>query len=492
MDFFVKIGLEIHVQLETKTKMFCNCLNDPLEKHPNLNICEICTGQPGTLPTINKNAVEKVIKTGLALNCQISQYSQFDRKNYFYPDLPKGYQISQFYFPLCKNGFLEIETEKGKKKIKIREIHLEEDTAKLIHEKDFSLVDFNRAGIPLMEMTTEPQMTSPKEARIFAEKFHLLMHYLKVSDADMEKGQMRVEANVSVSKSEKEIGERVEIKNLNSFKSLERALDYEIKRQIEILKKGGKIFQQTRGWDEKRQITVLQREKEKAKDYRYFPEPDLPPLYISQEMIKKIKLEIPELPWEKKERFEKEYQLDKKTIEFFVYHKELGQFYEKTMSELRQWVKEVQKKERISEGEFYKLSRLCANYIISDLQGLLKEAKIENEDFLLTPENFAELITLIYTNKISSKIAKMVLKEMFATGKDPSNIIYEKKLIQITDEKEIEKVVKSVISENQKAVDDYKKGKKEALQFLIGKAMAKTKGKANPQTIKELLSKFLS
>lgn len=492
MNYFVKIGLEIHIELKTKTKMFCHCLNDPEERHPNLNICEVCTGQPGVLPTINEEAVRKVIKTGLALRCEISHYSQFDRKNYFYPDLPKGYQISQFYFPLCKNGFLEIEKEDNPKKVRIREIHLEEDTARLIHEENFCLVDFNRAGIPLMELTTYPDLNSPKEARQFAEKLHLLMHYLDISDADMEKGEMRVEANVSLSPKEDEFGTKVEIKNLNSFRSVEQALEYEIKRQKEILERGEKVSQETRGWNEKERVTVLQREKEMAHDYRYFPEPDLPPLIINEEEIRKVRLQIPELPWEKEKRFKEEYGLDEKSIKFFVYYKELSEFYEKVMSELRAWVREIEKKRKVEKEEFYKLSRLCSNYIISDLQGLLKKASISDEDFLITPENFAELISLVYEGKISSKIAKMVLEEMFATGEDPSNIIYKKGLIQLTDEKEIKKIVEEVISENQKAVEDYKKGKKGALQFLIGKVMQKTKGKANPQLVREYLSQFLS
>ena len=479
MEYIPTIGLEVHIELKTKTKMFCSCLNDPDEKHPNVNICPICTGQPGTLPVINKEAVRKTIKTGLALNCQISEYSQFDRKNYFYPDLPKGYQISQFYKPFCKNGFLEIEG----KKIRIREIHLEEDTGSLIHEKDYSLVNFNRAGIPLMELATEPDINSAKEARRFAEELHLIMHYLNVSDADMEKGQMRIEANVSLSKKKGELGTKVEIKNLNSFRAVERAIEYEIKRQRELLEKGKKVIQETRGWDEVRGITVSQREKEFAQDYRYFPEPDLPPLHITPDIINEIKAEIPELPQNKRERLVKEYNLDEKSVEIFVSNKDLGEYFEKVISEFAP---------NLAKDNLSKLIKLASNYIITDLQGLLKSASISGEDFLITPENFAEFITLISEGKISSKIAKMVLEEMFKTGADPLHIIEEKGLTQITNEAEIEKIVKEVISENQKAVEDFKKGKINTLQFLIGQVMAITKGKANPEIVNKILKETLT
>lgn len=485
MNYQPIIGLEIHVELNTKSKMFCSCLNDSNERHPNVNICPICMGHPGTLPVINEEAVRKVIKTGLALNCQIPEYSQFDRKNYFYPDLPKGYQISQLYQPLCKNGFLEVES----RKIRIREVHLEEDTGSLIHppDADYSLVNFNRAGIPLMELATEPDINSAKEARKFAEELHLIMHYLDVSDADMEKGQMRIEANVSLSKEKGVLGVKVEIKNLNSFRAVEQAIDYEIKRQKEILDRGKKVIQETRGWDEKEGMTVSQREKEFAQDYRYFPEPDLPPLHIAPEMIQEIKAEIPELPQQKRERLKREYQLDEKSTEIFVYHKNLGEYFEKTVSELRQWVKEAEMRGKIEEAEFLKLTKLCSNYMITDLQGLLKRASVTGEDFLITPENFAEFITLIYQGKISSKIAKEVLKEMFSTGADPSQIIEEKGLTQITDKAEIEKIIKEVISKNPKAVEDFKKGKTASLQFLIGQVMTQTKGKANPGIVNKLL-----
>jgi aspartyl-tRNA(Asn)/glutamyl-tRNA(Gln) amidotransferase subunit B len=478
------IGLEIHVELNTQSKMFCSCPNDPTERHPNVNICPICLGHPGTLPVINKEAVKKTLKTGLALNCQIPEYSQFDRKNYFYPDLPKGYQISQYHLPLCKEGYLKI----GGKKIRIKRVHLEEDTGRLVHPEraDYSLVDFNRAGIPLMELVTEPDLSSAKEARKFAEELQLILRYLKVAEANMEKGEMRIEANLSLGLSQKRkskkniLGTKVEIKNLNSFKSLEEALEYEIERQRRILNSGKKVIQETRGWDEEQGVTISQREKEEAHDYRYFPEPDLPPLHFTRNEIEKIRTEIPELPQQKRERFAREYQLKKKeTIEFFVYNKDLGEYFEKVVSELPP---------NLSKENLSQLIKLTSNYIITDLQGLLKNASVVGKDFLITPENFAEFITLIYEGKISSKIAKKILSEMFSTGADPSNIIEREGLIQIKDKAEIEKIVKEVISKNQKAVLDYKKGKENAFQFLIGQVMAQTKGKANPQIVKKLLN----
>jgi len=481
MAYQPTIGLEVHIELNTKSKMFCSCLNDPNEHHPNVNICQICTAQPGSLPVINKEAVRKVIKTGLALNCQIPEYSKFDRKNYFYPDLPKGYQISQYDKPLCLGGFLEIEG----KKIRITRVHLEEDTGRLVHPegKDYSLVDFNRAGIPLMELVTEPDITFAKEAREFAEELHLIMHYLDVSDADMEKGEMRVEVNISLSKKKGQLGTKVEIKNLNSFRAVEKATEYEIQRQAELLESGKKIIQETRGWDGIRGVTVSQREKEEAQDYRYFSEPDLPPLYFTKKEIDEIRAEIPELPQHRRERLKREYELEEKSIKFFVYNKDSGEYFEKVISELPP---------NLPEEKLLKLIKLSSNYLITDLQGLLKGASPAGEDFLITPENFAEFITLIYKGEISSKIAKQVLGEMFSTGADPSHIIEEKGLVQITDVAEIEKIIKEVISKNPKAVEDFKKGKENAFQYLIGQIMAKTKGKANPQIVKDILQKTLT
>jgi len=325
------IGLEIHAELKTNSKMFCSCKNDPDEKRPNFNVCPICMAHPGTLPVANQEAIKDVIKTGIALNCEIARNSKFDRKNYFYPDLPKGYQISQYDMPLCGKGFLEIEG----RKIGITRIHLEEDTGRLAHPEgaDYSLVDYNRAGLPLMELVTEPDITSGREARLFAEELQMILKYLGVSSADMEKGQMRVEVNISISKNDK-LGTKVEIKNLNSFKVVEKAVDFEIQRQREVLESGEKVVQETRGWHDKKEITFSQREKEEAHDYRYFPEPDLPALHFEEEYIIKIKITMPELPEQKRERFKKEYGLDDNSVEFFVTNKALSEYYEKVVSEL--------------------------------------------------------------------------------------------------------------------------------------------------------------
>ena len=482
------VGLEIHTELKTKSKMFCSCKNDPNERHPNVNVCPVCMGHPGTLPVINKEAVRKVIKTGISLNCKIPEHSKFDRKNYFYPDLPKGYQISQYDKPFCKEGFLEMDG----KKIRITRVHLEEDTGRLIHPEgeDYSLVDFNRAGIPLMELVTEPDLNSAQEAKKFAEGLQLILRYLKVSDADMEKGQLRVEVNISLSRDQK-LGTKVEIKNLNSFKAVEKAIDYEIERQTEVLDSGKKVVQETRGWDEVKGTTVSQRKKEEAHDYRYFPEPDLPALNLSKSFIREIKAEIPELPQQRKERLITEYNLDQKTCNISVNNKDLGEYFEKVMSELRNWIKEIELKEKVKEEEQKKLIKLASNYIITDLQGLLKSASVTGEDFLITPENFAEFISLIYRKELSSKIAKQVLETMFKTGADPSHIIEEKGLTQLTDEKKIEKIIKDVISKNPKAVEDYRKGKETALQFLVGQVMAATKGRADPNIVNQLLKKLL-
>lgn len=449
------IGLEIHVELKTNSKMFCGSANDPLEHHPNVNICPICLGHPGVLPVINEEALRKVIKTGLALGSRIQEYSKFDRKNYFYPDLPKGYQISQYDKPLCLGGALQ--------GVRIRRVHLEEDTGRLIHPEgaDYSLVDFNRAGVPLMELVTEPDIKSAKEASRFAQELQLILRYLGVSDADMERGQMRVEVNISLKG-----GHKAEIKNLNSFRAVEKSIEYEIERQ-----RNEKAIQETRGWDDIKGKTYSQRIKEEAKDYRYFPEPDLPPLHFTKEQIKDIQDKIPELPQSKRQRFAKEYTLGDKEIEVFIQNKDLGEYFEKVVSEL---------------GEA-RLVKLCANYLLTDLQGLLKRAAVVDENFRITPENFAEFIKFIGEGKLSSKMAKEVLAEMFSTGADPSHIIEEKGLVQISDKSELEKIAEKTIAENSKAVEDYKKGKENSLQFLMGQIMAQTKGRANPQVVRQIL-----
>ena len=494
MTYKPTIGLEIHAELKTNTKMFCSCKNDPDEKRPNFNICPVCSAQPGTLPVANQEAIKKVIKTGLALHCKIAENSKFDRKNYFYPDLPKGYQISQYDQPLCEGGYLEVvppqrdPAEGGKgHKIRITRIHLEEDTGSLMHPEgvDYSLVNLNRAGVPLMELVTEPDITSGKEAREFAEELQRIFKYLGVSDANMEKGQMRVEVNISISKNDK-LGTKVEIKNLNSFKVVEKAVDFEIERQEEVLSAGEKIVQETRGWHDKKEITFSQREKEEAHDYRYFPEPDLPPIHFDKNYIKEVELSMPELPEQKRERFKKEYGLDDKSVEFFVVNKDLSEYYEKVVSEFEEWTIEEEKDEAHK-----KVSKLVANYLISDVQGLLSGKEFVESEFKITPENFAEFIKMIYKGEISSKVAKMVVADMFNTGFDPSDIVDNNNWRQMSDDSELENIIKEVMAKNTKAIEDYKSGKQNSLQFLAGQVMAATRGTAKPDKVQELLKKLL-
>ncbi len=490
MKYEPTIGMEIHVELKTHSKMFCSCANNPDEMEPNKNICPICMGHPGTLPVANKKAVEYVIKTGLALGCKIAEFSKFDRKNYFYPDLPKGYQISQYDKPLCEKGNLII----NDREIGITRIHLEEDTGKLIHPKkaDYSLVDLNRAGTPLMELVTEPEIKSSAEAKEFCKQFQLIVKYIGVSDADMEKGHMRCEVNISLKpKGQKEFGTKVEIKNLNSFRAVERSIEYEIKRQTEVLDEGGKIVQETRGWNADKQQTYSQRKKEEAHDYRYFPEPDLPPLDLTKKAgmfdVQKIKDSIPELPLLKKYRFINQYKLTEENAKILSEDKELANYFEEIISELKHWIKD----KGIDGDKLNKLTKLTANYILTELQRLLYKNGNLVSECKITAENFAEFITLIDEGKISSSGAQEMLAEMFTTGGDPSNILNEKGLGQISDESEIEKIIDEVIKNNPQSVEDYKSGKEVALKFLVGQTMRESKGKANPQIARDMLEKKL-
>ena len=484
------IGMEVHVELKTNSKMFCSCANNPDEMEPNKNICPICMGHPGTLPVANKKAVEYVIKTGLALDCKIAEFSKFDRKNYFYPDLPKGYQISQYDKPLCEKGSLII----NDRKIGITRIHLEEDTGKLIHPKKagYSLVDLNRAGTPLMELVTEPEIKSSAEAKEFCKQFQLIVKYIGVSDADMEKGHMRCEVNISLKpKGQKEFGTKVEIKNLNSFRAVERSIEYEIKRQTEVLDEDRKIVQETRGWDADKQQTYSQRKKEEAHDYRYFPEPDLPPLDLTKKAgmfdVQKIKDGIPELPLLKKYRFINQYKLTEENAKILSEDKELANYFEEIISELKHWIKD----KGIDGDKLNKLTKLTANYILTELQRLLYKNGNLVSECKITAENFAEFITLIDEGKISSSGAQEMLAEMFTTGGDPSNILNEKGLGQISDESEIEKIIDEVIKNNPQSVEDYKSGKEVALKFLVGQTMKESRGKANPQIARDMLEKKL-
>lgn len=479
MKYQPTIGLEIHAELKTKTKMFCDSLNDPLEKHPNTNICPICAGHPGTLPTINKSAVEAVLKIGMALSGDIPLFSKFDRKNYFYPDLPKGYQISQYDLPLIFGGILN--------GVRLRRIHLEEDTGRLIHAEGSpstgsgspaSLVDFNRAGVPLMELVTEPDIKNAEQAVEFARELQLTLRYLGISDADMEKGQMRVEANVSISAGEG-MGTKVEIKNINSFKAVHDAIEYEIKRQAEHLEKGEKVIQETRGWDADKERTVSQRLKEEAHDYRYFPEPDLPPLDISKFDLAQLKKDIPELPKEKRLRFIKEYAFTPEQAEVLVRDRAAAEYFEESASELA------------SENPNPNY-QILFNYLTSDLFGLLAEEDAAIDEIKIDPENFADLVNLIAQNKISSRIAKDILRKMFETGLDPNQIVQSENLGQISSAVDLETTVKKILEANPAAAFDYRNGKTNALQFLVGKAMAELKGRGNPGVLKELFLRFLS
>lgn len=495
------IGMEIHVELKTKSKMFCRCKNGlGQEREPNLHICPVCSGQPGTLPVPNRQAIEFVQLAGLALNCELRLDSKFDRKNYFYPDLPKGYQISQYDQPLCQNGVLEFpifnfqfpNNDKSSnvkmKKVGITRIHLEEDTGKLSHPKgtDYSLVDFNRAGVPLMELVTEPDIESGAEARLFCQKIRQIFRYLEISDADMEKGNMRCEVNISLYKKgeEKLSGTKVEVKNINSFKFVEKSIDYEIQRQTELLEKGEKIIQETRGFDSNRNITVSQRKKESAHDYRYFPEPDIPPFQFAPDYVAELKAKLPELPAQKIERFVSEYKIPQADAEILTAEKDLAEFFEQVIGEVREKIKSHEIK---SPEE--KAVRLATNYILTEVRKHLAEHDHNVRDLQFTSENYAEFVGLVADGKINSSAAQIVLQEMYRTGKDPSHIIEEKNLGQMEDDGEVEKIIEKVMSDNAKSVEDYRSGKQNALQFLVGCVMKETKGKANPQLTRELLEK---
>lgn len=481
------IGMEVHVELKTRSKMFCDCKNGMgLETEPNINICPVCMGQPGTLPVPNRKAIEFVQLAGLALNCQLAKVSKFDRKNYFYPDLPKGYQISQYDQPLCEKGLTEV----NGKRIGITRIHLEEDTGKLAHPKgaDYSLVDFNRAGVPLMELVTKPDIETGAEARLFCQKLRQICRYLEISDADMEKGHMRCEVNISLYKEgeDKLSGTKVEVKNINSFKFVEKAIDYEIKRQTEILEKGEKVVQETRGYDSDRNITVSQRVKEEAHDYRYFPEPDIPPLRFTDDYIENLRKKLPELPDAKKKRLTEEYNLSQENAEVITSDKDLSQYFEEVVSELRE-----KKKGGEVAAEEGRLVTLAANYIVNELQKHLAENGRSAKELKITAENYAELIGFLADGKINSSAAQTVLAEMYRTGGDPSQIIETKGLSQVSDESILEAMADEVIAKNQKSVEDYKAGKQNALQFLMGQVMKESKGKANPEIVIGILKKKL-
>ncbi len=496
----VIIGLEIHAELKTKSKMFCACLNSS-ESKANENTCPICLAHPGTLPTVNKEAVLLTLLTGLALNCEINRKSKFDRKNYFYPDLPKGYQISQYDLPLCYGGYLELDG----KKIALTRIHLEEDTGKLSHpiNSDTSIIDFNRAGAPLMEMVSEPVIKNSLEAKQFCQRYQQILRYLDISNADMEKGEMRCEANISVqkkdswiyengeiiSKNDLPLNSKVEVKNLNSFKIVEKAIEYEIKRQTELLEENQDIKQETRGWNEKQSETVSQRIKESSADYRYFPEPDIPPLNIKESWLKNLKNKIGELPEKKIARFNQQYGLEKELIEVIISDKSVANWLEQVISELRAWID--------SNGDEWerqnkKLCRLAANTLSSGLFQFMRKNKENINDLKLSAENFAELICLIYQDKVNKITANKILEIMYKDGGDPTDIMEENNWQQEDNTDKLKKIIKEVIKDNPKQVIEYKNGKEALLKFFIGQVMAKTRGKANPNKLETILKEELS
>ena len=475
MEYETVIGLEVHCQLKTKTKVWCSCNADYDNEVPNVSTCPICTGQPGALPKLNEEVLNYAIKAALALNCEVNKESQFDRKNYFYPDSPKNYQITQYFKPYAENGTLHIRTNSGKEtKIGIERIQIEEDTAKSIHTASESLLNYNRASVPLIEIISKPEIKNAEEAYAYLNTLKERLKYTKVSDVSMELGSLRCDANVSVrKKGDSVLGTRTETKNLNSFKAVVRAIEYETNRQIEVIENGGRVVQETRLWDEEQGVTRPMRSKEEAMDYRYFPEPDLPKIIISNDRLEKVKKEMPEFADKKTKRFIEEYKLNEKEAITLATEPELAEYYEQI----------VKKSDE---------PKLSANWMLTEILRVLKEKNIGIEQFSVSSENIAKLIKLIKSNVISSKIAKEVFEILQVENKDPKIIVKEKGLIQITDNSEIEKIVEQVLEENQQSVEDYKAGKSNALKYLVGQAMKLSRGKANPQMINELILKKLS
>lgn len=474
-DYEVVIGLEVHAELSTKTKIFCSCPTD-FGGEPNTHCCPICMAMPGTLPVLNEKVVEYAVKAGLATNCEISRNSKNDRKNYFYPDLPKAYQISQFDMPLCERGYVEIENEDGKKNIRLTRIHIEEDAGKLNHDEygRGSLVDLNRAGVPLIEIVSEPDIRSAREAESYLRKLKSILEYIEVSDCKMQEGSLRADVNVSIrKKGEEKFGTRTEMKNMNSFRSIVRAIEYEVDRQVDVIDNGGKIEQETLRWDDVSGKTFPMRDKEDAQDYRYFPDPDLVAIKLSEEYIENIKNNLPELPESRKARYLEEYKLTEKEANALTASKYLSNLFE-------------------GATKICNNPKAVCNWLMSDVAKMLNGKELEPEEIPFGAENLAELITLIDKGTISSKIAKDVLTEMFEAPKMPSEIIKEKGWVQISDEGAIKEVVLKVISENAQSVSDYKAGKEKALGFLVGQAMKQTRGKANPQMLNEMFKEELS
>ncbi len=474
-DYEVVIGLEVHAELSTKTKIFCSCPTE-FGGEPNTHCCPVCMAMPGALPVLNKKVVEYAIKAGLATNCSITRVSKNDRKNYFYPDLPKSYQISQYDMPLCTKGYVEIKTEDGTKKIGLVRIHIEEDAGKLNHDEfgRGSLVDLNRSGVPLIEIVSEPDMRSVEEADSYLKKLKSILEYIEVSDCKMQEGSLRADVNVSVrKKGAKELGTRTEMKNMNSFRSITRAIEYEAERQMEVIENGGKIEQETLRWDEVSGKTFSMRDKENAQDYRYFPEPDLAIINISDEMIENIKKTLPEMPESRRERYIKEFKLPEYDSNILTSSKYLSDLFEKATAKCNN-------------------PKAVSNWIMTDITRILNEKEQEPNDIPFTAEELGKLVILIDKGIISSKIAKQVLEELFENPKDPEDIIKEKGWIQISDEGAIKEVVTKILEANPASIADYKAGKDRALGFLVGQAMKETRGKANPQLLNKMFLEELN
>jgi aspartyl-tRNA(Asn)/glutamyl-tRNA(Gln) amidotransferase subunit B len=478
------IGIEVHAQPLAQSKMFCACPVPTLESPPNSHVCPVCLGMPGVLPVINRRAVEITIMTGLALNCEIPPEAKFDRKNYHYPDLPKGYQISEYDLPLCKDGWIEIETEDGAtKRIGITRVHLEEDTARSSHVtnpagENYSLVDINRSGVALMEIVSEPDVRSAEEARAYLVKLRHILRYIGASRANMEEGHMRCEPNVSVRPvGHPEFGQKVELKNINSFRHAYDAINFEVKRQIELIESGGKVAQETRGWREDIGQSVPQRTKEYADDYRYFPEPDLPTLVISREWVEDIRSRIPELPDAKRARFQQQYGLSEYDAGVLAETRERADFFESVVA--------------LKPGD-ERRPKAAANWIAGDFARLLNTEGIEIQDSMIAPEGLSELLDLIDSGAISGKTAKDVFEQMFSGGRSASEIVDESGLKQITSDGEIVAAVEKVISDNPKAAQDYRSGKEEAIKFLVGQVMRETRGRAQPDAVVNILREKLN
>ena len=475
MTYETVIGLEVHVQLLTKSKMFCSCSADYASAPPNTHVCPICLGMPGVLPGINEKAIEYTVMTALALNCTIPEYTKFDRKNYFYPDLMKGYQISQYDAPIGKGGWLTIDSDGTRKRINITRVHLEEDVAKLWHRGDCSLIDVNRSGVPLMEIVSEPEISYPEEARDYLIKLHNILRYLGVSTANMEEGSFRCDANISIRPlNSKRFLPKVEVKNMNSFKAVYQALEYEARRQRKVLEEGSELVQETRGWIEEAGITVTQRTKEYADDYRYFPEPDLPPLVWDRARIEEIRARLPELPEARRDRFITQYGLPLYDANILTSSKAMADYFENCVK-------------LMDPGK----AKMVSNWLSGDFSRLLNATNTEIENVKISPKQLAEMLGLVDNGTISGPAAKAVLEEMFRTGKGASEIITEKKLSQISDADEIREVVKQVIANNVGAAADYTSGKQQALMFIIGQVMKATRGRANPGVVREIIMQEL-